>query len=577
MKRWAMGILVIMLLLSLIGCSTSAVPAEKQLDQKTEEAKTKGPATREDQSKKTEESDGHVENLIIGTGAENNIFNSQVQSDAFGRMNYNGLTQGNFVYVDENNDLQPYFFRSFEISEDGTKLVFTFPKDAVWHDGKPVSKEDISFTFEYMRDVKKVGSLKNLVSCEFTGENEATLTFSEPDAYYWLNSSTANTAHVYPKHIWEGVEDYREYTGEDGAIGCGPFKLVSRDKDSQTSVYEAVPENNYAGEISIDRVTLQSYSGEDTLMMAMINGEIDAMFNYANPIDASIMETVFGNPDIDPGESEYSGHYQITYGMERTPCEDIQFRKAVRSALDYEMLTTVISGGYGTAPGGGVIAPTTKGFDPSIPILKTDVEEANRLLDEGGYLDADGDGFRDYPNGERLDVMVTPQFSKSSQELLNRIADTIMASLGRVGIKSHIDEESLRNSEVWEQNVIDGKYDISIGYTTSGVARYTSAFRYFVALPRFEGEQTWLWGTYHDEDFTKTFYDTSLATNDDDYINGMKKLQQMANEECFAQALCWEKAFFPYRIDRYTGWKNYPAWGVINSRTWFDLRNISPQ
>ena len=46
----------------------------------------------------------HVENLIVGTTAANNTFNMTTQSDAFGRMNYNGLTQGNYVYRDANGD-----------------------------------------------------------------------------------------------------------------------------------------------------------------------------------------------------------------------------------------------------------------------------------------------------------------------------------------------------------------------------------------------------------------------------------------------------------------------------------------
>ena len=77
----------------------------------------------------------HVENLIVGTTAANNTFNMTTQSDAFGRMNYNGLTQGNYVYRDANGDLQPYFFTSYEISEDGKVLDFTWHKGAIWHDG----------------------------------------------------------------------------------------------------------------------------------------------------------------------------------------------------------------------------------------------------------------------------------------------------------------------------------------------------------------------------------------------------------------------------------------------------------
>ena len=515
----------------------------------------------------------HVENLIIGMTGDNNIFNMQMQSDSFGKMNYNGFTQGNFIYIDSNKEMKPYFFKSFDISEDGKQIVFTFPKTAVWHDGKPVTEEDILFTFDYMKNVKKVGALENLVSWEITGDAECTLTFSEPDAFYWLNSSAMNTSCVYPKHIWENIENYEEYTGEDAAIGCGPYKLVSIDRDAKTAVYEAVPENNFLGEIMVDKVTIVCYSGEDTLMLAMANGDIDAMYAYANPVDATIIDTIRDDAAIDVGESDYSGHFQITYGMERKPGEDIAFRKAVRAALDYDKLAVVINPGYGRAPGSGIIPPSVNGHDSSLPMLKRDLDEAKKILDEAGYVDADGDGFRDYPDGSKLDVMVTPQFSKS-QELLNRIADTVMASLKEVGIKTHIDTDSLRNSEVWEKNIMDGKYDIAIGYTTSGMAQYSSAFRYFLADPRFEGEETWLWGTYHSDEYKDTYFKMQQALNNDVYVENVMKLQKMADEVVFAQALCWEKAFFPYRVDKYEGWKNVASWGVIHPEVWFNLKTI---
>lgn len=510
-----------------------------------------------------------VERLVVGTIYENNVFNSMTQSDAFGRMNYNSLTQGNFVYVDKNNEIQPFFFQSFDISDAGKTLVFTFPTNAVWHDGQPVTKEDILFTFDYQKNVKNSGYLKNLESWEITGENECTLKFTEPDAFYYLNAGALNTC-VHPKHIWENITDYKEYDDAAAAVGCGPFKLVSVDKDSQTSVYEAVYENNYAGEIMVDQVVVQSYSGEDTLMMAMMNGEIDAFFDYANPIDATIVDTMVGAPDINLAESDFGGHYQLTYGMERNPGSDINFRKAVRAALDYDKLANVIAGDYGTAPGTGIVPPTNKGYDSSLPILSRDLEAANKLLDEGGYKDTNGDGIRELPDGSPMDVMITLQFSKN-MEVYNRIGEVITASLKDLGIKTHIDEESLRNAEVWEANVTDGKYDLFVGYTTSGMTSWSSAFRYFVGDPRFEGEKTWIWGTYHNEDFKNAFYAMQQSTSNEEYASYMKTLQHMADEDCFAQALCWEKGHFPYRTDKIAGWQDYPGWGVINSRTWFDV------
>ena len=100
-------------------------------------------------------------------------------------------------------------------------------------------------------------------------------------------------------------------------------------------------------------------------MMAMMNGDIDAMYNYANPIDADVIDTVKGTPDIDLGESAFSGCYQMEYGKDRAPGNDQAFREAASFAIDYNQLATTINGEYGKVPGKGVIPPSCKGYDES--------------------------------------------------------------------------------------------------------------------------------------------------------------------------------------------------------------------
>jgi peptide/nickel transport system substrate-binding protein len=62
------------------------------------------------------------------------------------------------------------------------------------------------------------------------------------------------------------------------------------------------------------------------------------------------------------------------------------------------------------------------------------------------------------------------------------------------------------------------------------------------------------------------------AVNDGLYIENARKLQKLFSDRMYAQALCWETAFFPYRTDKYAGWRNYPSWGVVNPTTWFELK-----
>lgn len=511
----------------------------------------------------------HVANLVVGTTAANNTFNMTTQKDAFGRMNYNGLTQGNYVYRDANGDLQPYFFENYEISEDGKVLDFTWHKGAIWHDGQPVTDEDIIFTFEYQRDVKKVGGLSNLVNIEITGENAARLTFSEPDVYYYLNTSCMNTACMYAKHIWEGVEDYSNYTGEDAAVGCGPYRLVSYDVDSQTSYYEAVPENAFLGEITVDAVTVQSYADQASLMMALANGEVDAYYTYASPIDATLIESFTGMDGLELGQSDFSGSYQMLFGCSRTPGDDVNFRQAIAYAIDYPTIAATTSGSYGKTPNRGVLNPACKGFDGSIAMLEYSPDTAGEMLDAAGYADADGDGWRDLPDGTAMDLAVVPQYS-SKMEVRSRIGEIVCTSLKAVGVNCHIDEEAISNSEVWEDKITREDYDISITFCTSGVAAYSTAFRYMLAELR-EGDSGWHWGSYHSDALKDAFYAMTEAINDTQYLENVTRLQHMADEEMFAMTLDWETAFFPYRTDRYEGWDNWNSWGVIHAETWFTL------
>ena len=67
--------------------------------------------------------------------------------------------------------------------------------------------------------------------------------------------------HLMPEHIWGKVENPAEYGGEDMSIGCGPYRLVSKDADAQISYYEAV-EDFPLGELTVDKVELHSYDNQ---------------------------------------------------------------------------------------------------------------------------------------------------------------------------------------------------------------------------------------------------------------------------------------------------------------------------
>jgi peptide/nickel transport system substrate-binding protein len=307
--------------------------------------------------------------------------------------------------------------------------------------------------------------------------------------------------------------------------------------------------------------------------MALMAGEIDCYYAYSSPIDATLMDLIAGDENIDPGESYYAGQNQITFGMERPATGDLAVRSAILQCFDWELLANVQGGETAEIPNTSLLTPSCPGFDSSLPKFKQDVEAAKKLLDDAGYKDVDGDGFREMPDGSELRLLVVPQYSKS-MDLRNRIAEVLMENMAAVGINSYIDPEMIANSEVWENNILAENYDIAIGYTTAGIAKYTSAFRYYAAEPRpgTTRESSWLWGSYHDADFNAAIWQMGTASNQEQYMEAVQYLQQVANNDLIGASLGWTKAFYPYRTDRITGWENLDSWGVIHSDTWSSLR-----
>ena len=555
MKRLASLLLASALALTAAGCAGQNPAASTQ----------SGPPEAVESGKS---SVAYVEELRIGTTAAIDGANVMTENGIFGKLNYNAVVTAPFVVTDENGKVQPFFMTGWELSGDLNTITATFATDQglTWHDGEPVTMDDVVFTFQYLID-RKSSYCSGLTGVEAVNETTATLTLTDGKAFTMLNSM-ANFVTLRPEHVWSKVEgEYAEYTGEDAAIGCGPYKLTGVDEEAQSMTLEAVSDTYMGQELTVRKLTVRTYDSHDALVMALRSGEVDAMYDYSNSLNATMVDSITGVEGLDPGMSDNPGNYQLVFGFNEQPTDDLIFRKAVRAALDYELLRVTIGGEDGQIPHAGNVAPPNQGFDGSLPELAQDVDEANALLDEGGYVDADGDGWRDMPDGSELNVLITPQYNKTRQALYLRIAEVLKTNLEAVGVQTTMDEESVRNSDHATEVRKQGTYELYIGYTSPGVAMYDTAFMYMIG-----DNDNNRWGTCLLPEFVAAYEAKKTAGSYEAYNAAMKELQALADEQVVGLALCWDKAYFPYRTDHYEGWTNFPGWGVINYKTWFSTR-----
>ena len=114
--------------------------------------------------------------------------------------------------------------------------------------------------------------------------------------------------------------------------------------------------------------------------MALANGEVDMMYDYANSIDYTLLDVIDGNEDVDRGESNYIGCNQVTFGMSKGANLEHDFREAVVKSLDWNLLCQICNGEYGQIPGSGILPSSCPGYDDSLWMMYQDQDEANTLI-----------------------------------------------------------------------------------------------------------------------------------------------------------------------------------------------------
>ena len=170
-----------------------------------------------------------------------------------------------------------------------------------------------------------------------------------------------------------------------------------------------------------------------------------------------------------------------------------------------------------------------------------------------------------------MDVGITLLSTKRNDDLSLRLAEILQTDLRQVGIRTHVDLDTLRNNAVWEERVLQKQdYELFIGYNTSGVARFETAAFYF--MPK---EAGYPWGTWHDPQFIEVYRQMIHSADKATYASHVKELQRVLAEGLPAISLGWDSVYYPYRTDRFAGWVYYPAWGVINPKTWYHIKSRS--
>lgn len=346
----------------------------------------------------------------------------------------------------------PDLAESYSISEDGTTYTFTLRPDATFHDGTPVTAEDILFTVAAAQNPEiKSPHRADWEGVQVSSPDSHTIIFKLAHAYAPFIENTA--LGILPKHVWQNVaaEEFPFSPVNTHPVGSGPFQIekVLTDATGSATRYELLPFKNFTlGKPHLERITFIFYPNQEEMLKAFDAGKIDAVAGVT-PADLSALKRT----NFDFVHVALPRVFGVFFNQSRSAVlADPSVRQALEAAVDKQSIVDSILGGYGATLEGpippGVIGNTlpavptsysTRAQNPvTTELSTTTTEAAGRILRSGGWTFDEANGVW---TKKKLELSFT--ISTADEPELVATVNTLAEAWRAAGIKVTVQVYSL--------------------------------------------------------------------------------------------------------------------------------------
>ena len=415
----------------------------------------------------------------------NNIFESSLDP-VKGAMSYGySFTNNALTRVNPNSEYEGDLAESWNISEDSLTYTFNLKKDIKFHDGSDFTSEDVVFTYETVKNNQADNEnvdLTRLKDVEAIDDYTVKFTLSEPYSPFFDSIALLG---IVPSDAYDS-EDF-----DKSPIGTGPWKVVQYNTDQQIIVQAY--ENYYEGTPKIKQVTFVKMDSKSAFSNAK-SGQLDIVMvdpNYSTEtIDGMHLENLetmdvrnISLPCLPEQTMTDKDGNEITVGNNVT--SDIAVRKALSIGINREQIIENALNGVGKKATG-----FTTNLSWGNPLVYDDnqKEEAEKILEEAGWIDSNGDGIRE-KDGVVCEFDV---YTSSNDEQRYLLGSAVAEDAKELGIKINVkqgtwDELTVKartcgivwgwgqysptvlRSLLYSDLFLSGGYDNTIGYSNEQV------------------------------------------------------------------------------------------------------------
>lgn len=359
----------------------------------------------------------------------------------------------------------PRLATAMEVADDLSSITFTLREGVAWSDGEPFSADDVIFTVDYARQhpdypvtgvsFEEEGGI--ITEVEKLDDLQVRFHLAYPNV---LEARSIGTLYPLPEHVFSDIDDPLAFTNPH-PVATGPFTDVR----SFSSMSFRLCRNErfwQTEQQAVDCLRFPTYLDNAYLWAAARSGLIDWM------------GMSFRDPEADFGQHHAHNQYWLPpHGnvnlQLNTTCEpfsDPDFRQALSVAIDREALLAEATFGL-TTPSRypiGIGAIYADWFDEARLdeyrwLMEQDQDRARQILDAAGYVDQNGDGWRQLPNGDPLEFQMAVPASWT--DWVNTLL-SIESDLRQIGIRARARPS---DESRWYENAALGDFDVYIMWT----------------------------------------------------------------------------------------------------------------
>jgi peptide/nickel transport system substrate-binding protein len=439
------------------------------------------------------------------------------------------------VWIDEvTMEALPWLAESWKVDKGGTRVTYNLRTGVDWHDGHPLTADDVVFSLLVYRDDYDSGVRNlflNMSDVSAAGDDTVVVTLSQPDPNWLLNASSQFIMQQkqFIKH-WESKPEGERTLSDfnwkkSDPIGTGPWKVAKR-QDSAISFTRN--DAYWAGPPHADTLTLTVQEDPAARLTSWINGETDVLW----PVTAADLGTAMnqeGRLYVADTASVLFAAFNFNNPARANPAlfKDLYLRQALSLALDRDRYAQEIYGGFAYPDRAGTVAQPWA-HDSAAVNPKRDHAAAKKLLADAHYADSDHDGILESQDGEILALKLI--VDNSANPDLLAVLDAAVSDLTEIGVGLEIQALPIDQfNDIWinthEFDLIAYSYNLYPGFTDFDL--YGSEWD--IRL----NPQGWNPGGYSNIDVDRWVRDMLEVDNQADYVKQLHALQKETNKDLF--------------------------------------------